>query len=748
MRRTSLRQSAVLAVAIVAAVAWWAKVSHGPDDAAAQSGAWQQTAGPLGGTVTRLLTINGTPFAALYSGGIYRLHGREWIQTAINRGIPENRIFDIVANPRDPRIIYAAQMIGCGAKSTDGGASWSGLCDPILTATKGENFSSFTLALDPNDPSTIYLPGHGFDQKSLLLVSRDGGEHWSVLYDFGAHYDFNHLVFYNGRMYLSTREDGIMVSDDQGRTWRGFSNGLKSKQTNHFLVFHGRLYLEGETLWQYNFRQGGSLFRLNTSAIGWERISGPTRVTGTATDGKVLWVGNEDGKLWSSVDGRRFILSKTKGLPNFMVGEMLASERTLYVGVGSNGIFRSTDGGKTFGEFNNALASVATREVLVDPNNAEHLYVGTWDRLGLFVSWDAGAHYMRAGQEYNLLAIGVDPQNFDHLYAGGDASFVEGQLNQNKKITWQERTKPGPQESVVKFIAVHPKDPKTVFVGIAKAAKEGPDGYGLWYTRDNGNTWKRSRGIDDHAVHAIIVDPADPAIVFAAALGSGVYKSVDAGATFTKIGGDELRYTYRLAMDPKNPNHLVAGSNLFFAGLEAADQISGKFGGLYETQDGGQTWVDLVANIRDYDGTNDPDGFQGWLYNFGHLVNYEQILIDPNNPARIIVGHHGESVVITNDGGKTWEKQTRGMIPGQMHNYAYCLGQSREGSRLYACTCGRGLFRGDVSSKSGTVSWRPSGIDASVVYAQEETNRPRHKPLNAKQAREFLLSTDEYFHSH
>ncbi|MBS3126989.1 hypothetical protein J4228_02365, partial [Candidatus Woesearchaeota archaeon] len=86
--------------------------------------------------------------------------------------------------------------------------------------------------------------------------------------------------------------------------------------------------------------------------------------------------------------------------------------------------------------------------------------------------------------------------------------------------------------------------------------------------------------------------------------------------------------------------------------------------------------------------------FLGWLYNFGHMPNYENILIDPKNPDHLIVGHHGENVVETIDGGATWNKVgANEMVPSGVHNYAYCLGASPSFKKFYACTCGRGLFR-------------------------------------------------------
>ena len=194
------------------------------------------------------------------------------------------------------------------------------------------------------------------------------------------------------------------------------------------------------------------------------------------------------------------------------------------------------------------------------------------------------------------------------------------------------------------------------------------------------------------------------------------------------------------AMSPADPQVIVASSNIFFGQLSLEEQISGKYGGIFQSKDGGKTWKELTARIRNY-GEDGPEDFQGWLYNFGHMPNYENILISPTNPDHLVVGHHGENVIETTDGGATWKKAGASeMVPGGIHNYAYCLGSSASFKKFYACTCGRGLFRGIINEK-GYIS---SSLTGATIYANEEGH---HQPHNAAEAREFILS-GEYNHEH
>ena len=192
-------------------------------------------------------------------------------------------------------------------------------------------------------------------------------------------------------------------------------------------------------------------------------------------------------------------------------------------------------------------------------------------------------------------------------------------------------------------------------------------------------------------------------------------------------------------MSPSDSDILVASSNLFFAQLSPQDELSGKYGGIFQSKDGGVTWKDLITGIRNYEG--DGENFLGWLYNFGHMPNYENILIDPKDADHLIVGHHGENVVETFDAGKTWNKVgANEMVPGGIHNYAYCLGASANFKKFYACTCGRGLFRSLINEK-GQIS---GAITGNSIYEPEHSHS---QPHNAKEARQLILS-GEYHHQH
>ncbi|MBI4360333.1 hypothetical protein HY572_01010 [Candidatus Micrarchaeota archaeon] len=710
---------------------------------------WTQTAGPLGGTVIRMIPHHGTVWASLYSGGIYELQKKEgwWKQIAIGRGIPENRAFDIVEDPSDTRIVYVPEMIACAARTTNNGGNWEGLCRQIMRDIQADNFNSHTLAVDPDDHQIVYLPGHTHDQTSMLVVSNDGGEHWEKRFVFDKHYDFNHVLFFDSKMYLGTVDDGVFVSSDKGKSWVAFNDGLESLATGRFLVFKNRLYLLGARL-QYNTRTGGSLYRLANDGLSWEKVPELQEVfhevTGLGTDGTTLFIGtwDPDPTLWASTDGTSFQRAESKGLPRDWIGEIVPLDGKIYVGAGGNGVYVSPDNGNTFEELNRGIVSIATREVHVNPDDGNEIYVGTWDRLGFYWSKNGGEGYRRVATDHFVLALTPDPHDFSRVYLGGEGFFV-GTVSTNARSQFTQKNKPGSATTFIEAIAIDPSNSNHILTGVGAEVAETPPGEGVWESNDGGESWTRSEGIGNFAVYSIIFNPHNPQRVYASALGGGVFKSVDGGRRFTPLGVDEqLKYTYRLAMSPTDPDVIIASSNTFFGQLSSEEQISGKYGGIFQSRDGGATWKEITKGIRNYEGGEREEDFLGWLYNFGHLPNYENILIDPKNPDHLVVGHHGENVVETTDGGATWKKAgANEMVPGGIHNYAYCLGASSNFEKFYACTCGRGLFRG-ITNKNGYISL---SITGNVVYRGDAVDSGPAR--NAREARESILS-GEYNHEH
>ncbi len=154
--------------------------------------------------------------------------------------------------------------------------------------------------------------------------------------------------------------------------------------------------------------------------------------------------------------------------------------------------------------------------------------------------------------------------------------------------------------SSIGAIAVSPSDPNVVYVGTGEACIRGnlSHGDGVYKSTDAGKTWTNVGLKDTRQIGALLVHPKNPDLVYVAALGHvygpnaerGVFRSRDGGRSWEKVlFRDDKTGAIALSMDPGNPSILFAA--LWEAGRTPWSLTSGGSGsGLYRSTDGGSTW--------------------------------------------------------------------------------------------------------------------------------------------------------------
>jgi photosystem II stability/assembly factor-like uncharacterized protein len=250
----------------------------------------------------------------------------------------------------------------------------------------------------------------------------------------------------------------------------------------------------------------------------------------------------------------------------------------------------------------------------------------------------------RGGRVDRVVGVAGDPRTY---YAATASSGVWKSVDGG--VTWKPIFD-GESVATAGSIAVAPSDPNVLYVGTGEANIRGDvqDGDGIYKSSDAGKTWTHvwtERG----QIGTLIVHPSNPDIAFAAVLGRafgpnperGVYRTKDGGRTWQQVlKKDSDTGASDVAFDPSNANVLFAG--LWQARRKPWDLVSGGPGsGLYVSRDGGDTWKALT-------GKGLPEGIWGKV----------GVAVAPSNGHRVyaLIEAVEGGLFRSDDGGDTWER--------------------------------------------------------------------------------------------
>ncbi|MEM7513698.1 MAG: glycosyl hydrolase, partial [Bacteroidota bacterium] len=232
--------------------------------------------------------------------------------------------------------------------------------------------------------------------------------------------------------------------------------------------------------------------------------------------------------------------------------------------------------------------------------------------------------------------------------------------------------------------------------GIPNRFYFGSTGGGVWRTDDGGSTWKNvSDGYFGGSIGAIAVAESDPNVIFVGggektvrgnvSFGYGIWKSTDAGKTWTNMGLNKSRHVGRIRIHPQNPD-------VVYAAVMGDLYKSSEERGVYKSTDGGESWTKVLFANED--------------------AGAVDLLLDPNN-ARIVYastwrirrtpysldsGGEGSGLWKSTDGGENWVKLTdkKGMpkTPHGIIGVAVAAGNS---DRIWALIEAKdgGVYRSD-----------------------------------------------------
>jgi len=284
----------------------------------------------------------------------------------------------------------------------------------------------------------------------------------------------------------------------------------------------------------YKSRDGGRL---------WERFSSfsARRVTTVAIDPQLpatIYAGTMGDALYKSPDGGQHWLPHNVGLKehvSFVNQFVFHPTRTEIIYIATTvGAFYTKDAGREWEERMAGMKEVhIVVSIAINRKDPTVLYAGTTG--GMYRSDDAAASWKKinrglipeqelmASMALGVNAIEIDPVNPDIVYAGTTKGLFR---TADKGESWERigRTLPDP---FVSSIVIHPVESSVIYIG-------GPGG--VWKSVDNGNNWQAmNQGLVTLNVRALAMAPQNFQTLYAGTNGSGLYRSIDAGATWTAI---------------------------------------------------------------------------------------------------------------------------------------------------------------------------------------------------------------------
>ena len=264
-------------------------------------------------------------------------------------------------------------------------------------------------------------------------------------------------------------------------------------------------------------------------------------------------------------------------------------------------------------------------------------------------------------------------------------------------------------------------DPNTIYLGAASG--------GVWKTTNQGASWEAV--FEEQPIlniGSIAIQQSNPSTVWVGtgegnprnsiSLGEGMYKTIDGGKSWKRMGLEKTRNIHRIIVDPSNPNTVYAGA----IGNPYAEHPER---GVFKTNDGGESWEKILF-------TNDTSGVA-------------DMIMDPSNPNKLFVamwqhrrtpwslssGGPGSGLYMTFDGGKSWKKlgEKEGLPAGNLGRIGLAISRSNP-NRVYALVeaTKNGLYKSDDGGQTWSLmNSNPEFVSTRPFYFQEIACDPQNE---------------------
>jgi len=341
-------------------------------------GVWTGGGGPYGGSVDSLAinpNITTTLYAAANEFGLFRSRdgGENWELALMVGNSPRVDI-----SPLSPNTAYAGSFHKGLYRSDDGGDTWI----PLSIADLEESWAYFRPFAHPTFSQTVYVAIECGEGCGGVWKSEDRGQHWISQTHNLTDTQVTSLAFHPTdplTMYVGTYNGNVFRSTNGGESWEFI--GQPDAYINYLAVNP----FGAQELWACG--AGGPMwgYLWKYDSIAWTRalsVSGGTGPINEAT--VVVFDQNISGTIWVGARGARF--KSTNGGQHWMILQGLpaygayafaidpADSQTVYIGPGSSGVYKTTDGGASWQAVNRGLAGIVPEKLALVPGDSSTLY--------------------------------------------------------------------------------------------------------------------------------------------------------------------------------------------------------------------------------------------------------------------------------------------------------------------------------------------------------------------------------------
>lgn len=268
----------------------------------------------------------------------------------------------------------------------------------------------------------------------------------------------------------------------------------------------------------------------------------------------------------------------------------------------------------------------------------------------------------------------------------------------------------------------------------------GTAGGGIWKSLNGGITFTPLFDKYCQSIGAIAIDPTSPKTIYAGtgesnmrnsvSIGDGVYKTTDAGANWQKLGLDSTEHISKILIDPADAKHIwVAAPGPLWS--------SSTHRGLYESRDGGKTWVKNLyvdAETGCADLAISPSN---------PLVMFASFWQFRRQPFAFNSGGKGSGLYKSTDGGKSWKKLGAGLPEGELGRIVITINPSKPTELLSIVEAKvPGLYQSVDEGETWKKLAATDNITARPFYFSTLVFDPKDPKRVYRPAYDFQYSTD------